>query len=152
MIASSSAYAAPGLRILLGVGAIQPVGHASRKHAVNKFTIALVVLAAATTTPPLAAKSHVLPDGRPYGLVHTAGLDLASPVVVRKLQNRVRLKANSICPDDYEIDDMEPSPERRHCLDVAISNGFAQIEAKHLAALAKQNSANASSAVPTGYR
>ena len=109
----------------------------------NKFSIALVALAAGTITGPLAAKSHVRPDGTPYGLVHTSGLDLASPAVVRKLQDRVRRKAESICPDDYEIDEMEPSPERRHCLDIAVSSGFAQIEARHSAALAKQNSANA---------
>jgi UrcA family protein len=152
MIASPSAQATADLRTVLSVGAIELVDNSSRKNAVNQLAIMLAVLATATTAPQALAKSHVGADGAPYGLVHTAGLDLASPVVVRKLQNRVRLKANSICPDAYETTEMEPSPERRHCLEVATSNGFSQIEAMHLAALAKSNSNGATSLIPTGLR
>jgi UrcA family protein len=135
-----------------GVRAIPPAILSQGRNAVNKFTIVLVALVAANTAPALASKAHVgydvVPDGIPYRAIHTAGLDLSSSAVVRKLQMRVRWAAEAVCPDNLEIDDIVPSPERRACLNNAIGKGFAQIESKHLAAL---NSANATSTIPTSH-
>ena len=121
----------------------------------NKFAIVLFALAAATTRPTLSANAQVqtvvVPDDVPYRAIHTNGLDLTSPAVVRKLRTRVRWAADSVCPKNLELDDMVPTPERRHCLDNAISSGFVQIETKHLAAIAQRKSAGAPSVDQNGH-
>lgn len=117
----------------------------------NKLTILFVALVATTTPPALAANADignaVVPDGVPYRLIDTAGLDLSSPATVRKLQVRVHWAAESVCPKNLELDDMVPSPERRDCLNKAVGQGLAQIEAKRLAAV---NSARATRTVAYG--